>query len=85
MNQSERLARRRNYYEENKESINKKNREYYHKNKTYLNTNVKSYIKKQRDNHSLVNIARWSLLGRNIKEYILFSKSDYEYIKKNLT
>jgi predicted RNase H-like nuclease len=44
------------------------------------------WVRKHRKLNTLLNLIRWNLQGREIKEYIIFSKEDLNYIKSmNLT
>jgi hypothetical protein len=43
---------------------------------------MKEYMRKKREKNSILNIARWNILGRDINEYAIFTKWDFKYIKK---
>lgn len=57
-------------------------KKYTKKNKEEIREYMKEYMRKKREKNSILNIARWNILGRDINEYAIFTKWDFKYIKK---
>jgi len=69
-----------------------KNKEYIKKRRAEIGTSPKAkrkhllWYKKNRRLNTLLNLLRWNLLGRDVKEYLIFTESEKKYIKSmNLT
>ena len=76
----------KNYYKRNREAKKEYGKlyriAYYAKNKEEMNKVSKKYMQEARKKNTYLNIIRWNLKGRDVKEYMIFNSRDMNSLKE---